>query len=1129
MFLRGLVGVVRVTAMAVRGAVSGRNFWAVAAAAVCAVVVFGGPVAVVAAPPAGSVSRVAPSGSDEPVLAGGDLVAADEASASALAFRSNRRVLVTGSTSEVSRTWAWPDGTFQAELHAAPVRVSDGSGNWVDVDLALERRPDGGVGPRAHARGVWLSGARSAGSEELVTLGVGAGRVALGWRGALPEPVLDGPRATYPEVRADVDLVVEVGRTGFQYFLVLKSPQAAEGLGRIAMPWDDGGSGAARGAGDGSGQQGLVVSEAYMWDARVSPQTGEPERVAPVAVSTEQDAGGGGTDLVLTPDAEFLADPDIVYPVTVDPSVDLNPAFDAFVQNTIPNSDMSGSNELKLGRVVDAAEGCSSACVARSFLSFHSLSGYRGSQVVKAELFLWNFHSYSCTATSWQSWRVSYVTTSARWGSQPDWQEQDGTSTGTKGYNSGCADGWVSVSVKKTFQNTFSSTSSSTANVGLRATSESGNNGWKRFNSSEASSRVPYVDLRFNRTPNVPNQLSIDSCYSACGSPAVVRSGAPRISARVSDPDWGSLRLEFEVFNNAKTVVVARSGTAVTGVVHNTVGRWTVVPLSGSVLPDATYHWRARACDAYICGDYSAWFTVTVDTDDVSLPGVAGDPYLEKSTGTWNGGPGQAGTFTLGPGSETNVAEYAYSVNGGAVTTVPAGVAQGQLLTANQQSVTTGLTGFVAGSNANVFHSSAGHDAAGSLRVNPNGTGDSNGALGDTFAAVGGDSGFQLGMQPGKRYWITGWILVPATSGLSTPGTWGQERGLRIVGFHRVGSAYTATASPRASVTDSWQRLSMVMSVPADATEAFVRLYNGHATGSGRAVWWDDLSAREVIGSTAVEQVTPTKDGLNVLSVQSRNAAGSTSDPRVYQFLVTPSSGSWYWGLDEKTGTAAASTPSGRSASRSATGASWSPGPGAVGDGAAVLDGTGELATADPVLDTGAAAGFTVAALVLMPVPPEPDPEDPPVGPRGWQTVLSQDGVNTSMFRLGYRDDYDPEADGVFAPAWCFSITIADAAAAGSVDACTTDLTTPGHWVSLVGVYDKPTSTIRLYVNGTADFGGAEATASMPVGWSATGPLALGRGWQSGLAAERLTADIDHVYAVQSVWPDSRISQHAFF
>lgn len=288
---------------------------------------------------------------------------------------------------------------------------------------------------------------------------------------------------------------------------------------------------------------------------------------------------------------------------------------------------------------------------------------------------------------------------------------------------------------------------------------------------------LPRAALLNNDTPSVPVEQAIDSCYLACASPAIVRSGMPVISARFTDPDGGTLRAEFEVFDAAQAMAVATSGNSVTGVLSGTVRGWRIVPTLGSSLPDATYHWRVRACDSYVCGPYSGSFTFTVHTQPVSPPTVSGDPYVERSTGTWNGGPGVPGTFTFGPGGPGDVVEYVYTLNDGNAVTVPAGIPQEEMLTENQQSVSTDLTGFSAGAYASLSHSSNGHDGAGSVQVTPNSSSDPAGAEGDTYATVGGDQGgFRLGMQPGKQYHITGWIWVPSATGLDTTGEFGGPR-----------------------------------------------------------------------------------------------------------------------------------------------------------------------------------------------------------------------------------------------------------------------------------------------------------------------------------------------------------------
>jgi len=156
------------------------------------------------------------------------LLAADQGSAQIAAAAERRPVEIVGRRSEVSSTWAMPNGTLSSRLAAGPLWVRRGgdgtrAADWALVDLTLERRADGSVGPRAHPSAMSLSGARPAAPAGVVAAvdnGRGA-KVELGWEGALPAPRLEGPRAVYPQVRPGVDLVVEASRTGFEQFFVL--------------------------------------------------------------------------------------------------------------------------------------------------------------------------------------------------------------------------------------------------------------------------------------------------------------------------------------------------------------------------------------------------------------------------------------------------------------------------------------------------------------------------------------------------------------------------------------------------------------------------------------------------------------------------------------------------------------------------------------------------------------------------------------------------------------------------------------------------------------------------------------------------------------------------------------------
>ncbi|MER7758047.1 ricin-type beta-trefoil lectin domain protein, partial [Kitasatospora sp. NPDC097643] len=165
---------------------------------------------------------------------------------------------------------------------------------------------------------------------------------------------------------------------------------------------------------------------------------------------------------------------------------------------------------------------------------------------------------------------------------------------------------------------------------------------------------------------------------------------------------------------------------------------------------------------------------------------------------------------------------------------------QGERLTLNQRQVGTDLTGFTAGQATLSRSTARGHDSStDSLLVVPGGSG-----TWDSFAALGPEYTLGQGMQPGKTYRLTGWIYVPGATGLDNPL---PNRGLRMVGVYRTPAGYGETASPKASFTDGWQQLTLDMTVPADATEAWFRLYNGNAGGSGKEVYFDDLSMKEIV------------------------------------------------------------------------------------------------------------------------------------------------------------------------------------------------------------------------------------------------------------------------------------------
>ncbi|MFI6779553.1 DNRLRE domain-containing protein [Micromonospora sp. NPDC050276] len=579
----------------------------------------------------------------------------DEAAAVATARMTNKKVRITGMTSETSEFWALPDGRVEAEVHAGPVRMRDAqSGAWKQVDFSLAPQLDGSVAAVAHPAGLRLSGATGSGEHDLVTLGREGESVSLGWTGALPAPTVAGNRATYAEVRPGVDLLVESTRTGFEQFLIVKDRAAVAQVRNLALPLTGKGLTLADDTRGGfeikhaSGETVGVSPEPVMWDAQVQPESGERLRKAKVGKKVGA-AKAGRLALTLTPDEQWLTDPKTVFPVTIDPAVTLKPNYDAFVQ-TDYTSDQSAATELKLG----TSDG-GTVRVARSFLNFSGMTWLAGKQVQDAKLYLYNHYSWSCVARQWEAWRVDAVGTSTRWTNQPVWRERTGYTSTTKGYNSTCTGGWVNVPVTGVFAVTAGN-GWSTANIGLRAASETDNLGWKRFHSMEGAND-PYVTLTYQSPPTVNARATVPSTPCATGSATpYINTKTPQLRAQINDAEGSQVRAEFEWLTSGGT----RIGGSTVG--PGASGSWLAASVpAGAFTEGGTYSWRVRGNDGTADGAWSGNCSIIIDTIAPSAaPTVSSTTY---PAGQWAGAAGTAGGFTFTASGVTDVAAYEYGLN----------------------------------------------------------------------------------------------------------------------------------------------------------------------------------------------------------------------------------------------------------------------------------------------------------------------------------------------------------------------------------------------------------------------------------------------------------------------------------
>lgn len=595
--------------------------------------------------------------------------AADIASAKVAARLSGKRVEALSERTETSTTWVNKDGSLTTELSAGPVRF-ERDGEWVDVDVELRESGDG-VEPVAHPDMLRLAGrtgkpaksleeAQEAKAVDLVTLGEGDERIALQWKGGLPEPKLDGTRAEYVNAVPGADVVVEATRTGFEQYVEIKKapgtkdysytlPLRAEGL--KAKPLKDGSVLFT----DRKSRKWAVMPAPIMWDSAVDKQSGEHTNRARVAMKVVKTKGG--VDLVITPDPKFLADPDTQYPVTVDPSTSsLSNVFDTYVQQG-ETVDLSTDTELDLGNPgTTNADG--TPRTAQSFVTWNT-TPVRDALVSSAKLSLWNFHSGNadCKAYPWEVWSSPAASTSSRWANRPVMTTVKATSTQTTG-NSGCSaqpDGWINADVTTLVQE-WASAKAIRGHMGLRAASESVTAQWKRVNSANAASNPPKLVVTYNFRPTTGTKQEAGPPFFSYGGAYTVNTTTPTLRDTFVDADGDKVNGTFQIHDNATNAQVG--DVIVSKYVASGSAASVTVP-SGVLSNGKTYKFRTSPYDGtHYNNGWSAWKTFTVDTSAPSAPSkIVSTDY---PTGQWVKGEGQAGTFTVTPpsGSDHNWLEW---------------------------------------------------------------------------------------------------------------------------------------------------------------------------------------------------------------------------------------------------------------------------------------------------------------------------------------------------------------------------------------------------------------------------------------------------------------------------------------
>ncbi|WP_370961913.1 DNRLRE domain-containing protein [Amycolatopsis sp. cg9] len=601
----------------------------------------------------------------------------DVVSAAVSARAQGSRVEVESLRTETSTTWSNPEGTLTTEAHGAPIRFKDTTGRWRPVDLAWRKNADGTVAPAGHPMGLALGRKNAkAGTAFVAAASDPARQVEWLTPWTLPEPVLDGTKATYADVQPGIDLVMHTRRSGFEYDFVVKRRQATAPSWRIplhlkgltAKQQPDGTIDFL----DSANKVHSSIPVPLMWDAAVDQRSGEPVNRAKVGTAVET-AGNGAATLVITPDPAWFTDAKRTYPITVDPTYASGTAYSSFDTwaQTDYTTDQSASPELKLGTYN------AGAVKARSFLNF-AVAPFKGKQIVSANLFLFETWSYSCTASAFVVKSSTPATTATRWTSQPTIGAQYGSASWAKGHDGNCPAGRVSVPITGLVQ-AWSNATYPTGGLTVMAANEADSNSWKRFHSSEGSAD-PYISYTYNRPPAAPAIPTVTETlgYAAPGGATYYYSAGrrPWVQTKGTDADGNTVRYEFEYH----TSTVVSSTTLKASCTSSAYASGTTAGCRPTAeLPDNTaIVVRARTFDGSLRSGWSGWVLIRVGSAVPAAPTIT-CPYAD---GSWTDTP-PAANFTCtiaAPGPGFNAPGYVrVTVDGQLRPTNFTGGAPGQL------------------------------------------------------------------------------------------------------------------------------------------------------------------------------------------------------------------------------------------------------------------------------------------------------------------------------------------------------------------------------------------------------------------------------------------------------------------
>ncbi|MER5307278.1 LamG-like jellyroll fold domain-containing protein [Streptomyces sp. NPDC002773] len=422
---------------------------------------------------------------------------------------------VPAQRTERGRTFANPDGTFTTRFYNEPVNFRGDDGTWQGIDTRLAKGSDT-ARASAPAGSAWqprstedaMALGEYADAAPLVRLSVSE-TASLGYaiEGAShSRGTVSGSVITYRDVRRASDVELIAGSNSVKETLVLKDRSAPTewrfplALNGLTAQLDGHGGVVFT---DPAGRQQARMPAGWMEDSR--HQENASEGVISAGVTYRLENLSGRQTLVVSLDREWLAAPERVYPVKVDPSVNGVGATSGTYVESPYNTNFSTANVLKVGTYDGGGH------KAASFLRFDGLNtgSLKNAWVISANLALYNSWSSSCTARPVTVHQITSNWSEASTSVYPG--PSTGPALGSKSFAHGwrptgtetwsCSPAWETIPLGSSGRALVDDwTHGRTPNYGLAvkaATDDS--KSWKQFHSDDYAGGVPSLDVSWTK------------------------------------------------------------------------------------------------------------------------------------------------------------------------------------------------------------------------------------------------------------------------------------------------------------------------------------------------------------------------------------------------------------------------------------------------------------------------------------------------------------------------------------------------------------------------------------------------------------------------------------------------------